>query len=125
MPPLTRWFIKSAFVYFVAAMAVRLIQSAGTMVDLPAFLNALGLWHPSGAGQPGQLITFGDGPGEPAHSGVVSEASNGKASKAIMTTSYGGPLAVREVTLQPYLRAHPEFFIAGYGDPPGVTPPLS
>ena len=42
MPPLTRWFIKSAFIYFVAAMAVRLLQTAGTLTVLPPFLNALG-----------------------------------------------------------------------------------
>lgn len=42
MPPQTRWFIKSAFIFFVAAMAVRVIQSAGTLVNLSPFLNALG-----------------------------------------------------------------------------------
>jgi len=82
-----------------------------------AFLTALGLWYPSGRGWPGQLIAFGDGPGEPAHTGVVSESADGHASKAIMTTRFGGPLAVREVELPAYLGAHPEFFIAGFGDP--------
>lgn len=83
-----------------------------------AFLAALGLWLPSGPGLPGRLIAFGDGPGEPAHSGVVSEAADDKAVKVVMTTSYGGPLAVREVDLPRYLGAHPEFFIAGFGEPP-------
>ncbi|MGE5549965.1 MAG: hypothetical protein ACM3ZC_05465 [Bacteroidota bacterium] len=85
-----------------------------------AFLNALGLWYPSGQGLPGQLIAFGDGPGEPAHTGVVSAVESGKASGAIMTTGFGGgPLSVREVDLAAYLRAHPEFFVAGFGEPPG------
>jgi len=42
MPPLTRWFIKSAFIFFVAAMAVRVLQTAGVLTDLPPFINALG-----------------------------------------------------------------------------------
>jgi cbb3-type cytochrome oxidase subunit 1 len=42
MPPLTRWFIKSAFVFFVAAMAVRLLQSVNTLTEGFPFLNALG-----------------------------------------------------------------------------------
>jgi hypothetical protein len=42
MPTLTRWFIKSAFIFFVAAMAVRVLQTAGVLADLPPFLNALG-----------------------------------------------------------------------------------
>ncbi|MGE5528672.1 MAG: hypothetical protein ACM3X6_05970 [Patescibacteria group bacterium] len=83
-----------------------------------AFLAALGLWHPAGPALAGSLIAFADGPGEPAHSAVVSEAGEGRAVAAVMTTSYGGPLAVREVALGPYLAAHPEFTVAGYGDPP-------
>ncbi|NLG83642.1 MAG: DUF1287 domain-containing protein [Firmicutes bacterium] len=85
-----------------------------------AFLRALGLWFPNGPGLPGRLVTFGDGPGEPAHSGVVSEASSDGAMRVIMTTGFGGPLAVREVELAAYLRVHPEFFIAGYGEPPEI-----
>ena len=42
MPPITRWFVKSAFIYLVAAMAVRLLQSAGTFANLSPYLNALG-----------------------------------------------------------------------------------
>ena len=42
MPPLTRWFIKSAFIFFVAAMAVRVLQAAGALTNLPPFINALG-----------------------------------------------------------------------------------
>ncbi len=84
-----------------------------------AFLSALGLWYPSGPAKPGRLIAFGDGPGEPAHTGVVGETIDAEAGTVIMATSYGGPLAIREVNLDPYLRVHPEFFVAGYGDPPG------
>jgi heme/copper-type cytochrome/quinol oxidase subunit 1 len=42
MPTLTRWFIKSAFIFFVAAMAVRVLQTAGVLANLPAYINALG-----------------------------------------------------------------------------------
>lgn len=84
-----------------------------------AFLNALGLWYTDGRGAPGQLIAFGDGPGEPAHSGVAGEATAARgAATVVMATIYGGPPAVREVDLAPYLASHPEFFIAGYGTPP-------
>ena len=89
-----------------------------------AFLNALGLWYPPGNPLPGRLIAFGDRPGEPAHTGVVSTTAAGQASTAIMTTSYGGPLAIRDVRLEGYLRAHPEFFIAGFGDPPEPARPF-
>lgn len=85
-----------------------------------AFLGALGLWYPDGPGLPGRLITLGDGPGEPAHSGVVSATGPHGAMKVIMTTGFGGPLAVREVDLAAYLDVHPEFFVAGYGEPPEI-----
>jgi heme/copper-type cytochrome/quinol oxidase subunit 1 len=42
MPPQTRWFIKSAFIFLVAALAVHLLQSAGALVKLSPFINALG-----------------------------------------------------------------------------------
>jgi hypothetical protein len=42
MPTLTRWFVKSAFVFFVAAMAVRVLQTAGVLINLPPLINALG-----------------------------------------------------------------------------------
>ena len=86
-----------------------------------AFLNALGLWHANGQGAPGDLITFGDGPGEPAHSGVVGDISIEVVKTVVMATIYGGPPAVREVDLAAYLAMHPEFFIAGYGNPPGLS----
>jgi len=83
-----------------------------------AFLAALGLWYPDGPGLAGRLITFGEGPGEPAHSGVVTEVTSRGETRVVMTTAFGGPPAVREVGLAPYLAFHPEFFIAGYGEPP-------
>lgn len=84
-----------------------------------AFLTALGLWHPAGPGLPGQLVLFSDGPWEPAHSAVVTENAGGAASRAVMTTYFGGgPLSVREVDLRAYLAYHREFTVAGYGDPP-------
>jgi len=42
MPLLTRWFIKSAFIFFVAAMAVRVLETAGVLISLPPIINALG-----------------------------------------------------------------------------------
>lgn len=89
-----------------------------------AFLRALGLWRPAGPGLPGQLVAFADGPGEPAHTAVVTESPGGRAGKAVMTTYFGGgPLAVREVDLGAYLAYHPEFTLAGYGEPPDLAGP--
>ncbi len=87
--------------------------------NVVAFLNTLGLWHPGGPGLPGQLLALGDRPGEPAHSGVVGIMGPETAETVIMATGYGGPpAAVREVDFSGYRRAHPEFFVAGYADPP-------
>jgi hypothetical protein len=35
MPPLTRWFVKSALVYFVAALGLGILLQAGTVRELP------------------------------------------------------------------------------------------
>lgn len=42
MPPLTRWFIKSALIFFVAAMAVGLLQTINTLGVASPFISALG-----------------------------------------------------------------------------------
>lgn len=42
MPTLTRWFVKSALVFFVAALFIGLAQSAGGLWGGTPFLNALG-----------------------------------------------------------------------------------
>jgi hypothetical protein len=42
MPPLTRWFIKSAFIFLVVALALRIIQSIPALVRSSPFLSALG-----------------------------------------------------------------------------------
>jgi len=42
MPPLTRWYIKSAFVFLVAALALRIIQSIDALARGFPFLSALG-----------------------------------------------------------------------------------
>lgn len=42
MPSLTRWFIKSAFVYFVAALLVGVALATRSLSDLPLLLTALG-----------------------------------------------------------------------------------
>lgn len=42
MPPLTRWFIKSALVYFVAGLLVGVAQTAPAPLRLPPGLAALG-----------------------------------------------------------------------------------
>lgn len=35
MPPLTRWFVKAALVYFVAALCLGILLQAGPMRELP------------------------------------------------------------------------------------------
>ena len=42
MPSLTRWFIKSAFVFLVVALALRIVQSIIPLAKEIPFLNALG-----------------------------------------------------------------------------------
>ena len=42
MPLLTRWYIKSALFFLVAALAVRLLQTANTITTGNAYINALG-----------------------------------------------------------------------------------
>lgn len=42
MPRLTRWHVRASLVFLVAALLVALAQSARAVVDLPAFLGALG-----------------------------------------------------------------------------------
>jgi hypothetical protein len=41
MPPLTRWFIKTAFVYFAAALATGAVLAARGVADLPPLISAL------------------------------------------------------------------------------------
>jgi hypothetical protein len=41
MPPLTRWFVKSAFVYFALALVVSLLLAARAVFDLPPLVSAL------------------------------------------------------------------------------------
>lgn len=42
MPPLTRWFIKTALIYVVAALAVGALLAARAVVELPPLAGALG-----------------------------------------------------------------------------------
>ncbi len=42
MPPLTRWFIKSALAYFVAALLAGVLFAARSVVSLPPIVGALG-----------------------------------------------------------------------------------
>lgn len=42
MPPLTRWFIKSALIFFVAAMAVGLLQTINALGVASPFISVLG-----------------------------------------------------------------------------------
>ncbi len=42
MPLLTRWFIKSAMIYLVAALLLGLILAIRPLVSLPAFIGLLG-----------------------------------------------------------------------------------
>ncbi len=41
MPPLTRWFVRSALVYFVAALLVGVVLAARPVFNLPAALSVL------------------------------------------------------------------------------------
>jgi hypothetical protein len=42
MPVLTRWYVKASLLYLVAALWIALCQAAGSVWQLPAFVNALG-----------------------------------------------------------------------------------
>ena len=42
MPALTRWFIKSSLIFFVAALILALALAANSLWELPAFVRALG-----------------------------------------------------------------------------------
>lgn len=42
MPPLTRWFIKTAIVYLVAALLVGMVLAGRAVVGLPSFAATLG-----------------------------------------------------------------------------------
>ena len=42
MPPLTRWYIKSAILYFVVAALVTLVQALARLVEMPGFIGFLG-----------------------------------------------------------------------------------
>jgi hypothetical protein len=41
MPPLTRWFVRTAMVYFVAALLIGTVLMAQNVVDLPPLFAAL------------------------------------------------------------------------------------
>lgn len=41
MPKLTRWFIKTSFVYLIAALIVGLLMAAGSVFDLPFSVSGL------------------------------------------------------------------------------------
>ena len=41
MPPLTRWFIKTAFVYLVATLVIGLALAADRIWSVPSFISAL------------------------------------------------------------------------------------
>lgn len=42
MPAQTRWFIKSALVYFVAALVLGVLTFSYQIIDLPPFIRAMG-----------------------------------------------------------------------------------
>jgi uncharacterized membrane protein len=42
MPPLTRWFIKSAFGFLVLALILRLLQTGNSLVQGSPYISALG-----------------------------------------------------------------------------------
>jgi hypothetical protein len=42
MPTLTRWFIKTALIYFVAALLVGIVVMTRLVIDLPPLAGALG-----------------------------------------------------------------------------------
>jgi heme/copper-type cytochrome/quinol oxidase subunit 1 len=62
MPPLTRWFIKSAMVYFITALLVGVMLMSQTLLTLPPLLAALSpvYFHLFMVGWVAQLI-FGVG----------------------------------------------------------------
>ena len=41
MPPLTRWYVKTALLYFIAALTVGVALAAQSVVELPPFVAAL------------------------------------------------------------------------------------
>lgn len=41
MPPLTRWFIKTGLIYFVAALLVGVLLMLQSVVELPSIVAAL------------------------------------------------------------------------------------
>lgn len=41
MPPLTRWYIKSAFIYLAAAMTLGVVLALGAIVQLPGWIPYL------------------------------------------------------------------------------------
>lgn len=58
MPPLTRWYVKTAMLYFVAALTVGVALAAQSVVDLPPLVGALTpvYFHLFMLGWVGQLI---------------------------------------------------------------------
>ena len=42
MPTLTRWYLKSALIFFILALLAAFLQSGQNIVTVPAFINALG-----------------------------------------------------------------------------------
>jgi hypothetical protein len=58
MPRLTRWYLKSALAYFIAALLVGLLLSARAVLPLPPGLGTLGpvYWHLLMVGWVSQLI---------------------------------------------------------------------
>ncbi len=42
MPTLTRWFIKIALLYFIAALLLAILLAAAGMLELPAWIGSLG-----------------------------------------------------------------------------------
>ena len=42
MPPLTRWYIKSSLLFFIAALLAGLALAARPLLDMPAWISALG-----------------------------------------------------------------------------------
>jgi cbb3-type cytochrome oxidase subunit 1 len=42
MPPLTRWYLKSALIFFILALLAGFLQTSHNVVAAPAFFTALG-----------------------------------------------------------------------------------
>jgi cbb3-type cytochrome oxidase subunit 1 len=42
MPTLTRWYLKSALIFFILALLAAFLQAIQNIVTVPAFINALG-----------------------------------------------------------------------------------